>query len=98
MRTGLSMYKTDINTTVILLTYLEKVDGRLANRDIELYRFYDREITLENIHNRETHKFNNEKDYLKLYNMAVQIVALGGSINMLDSLLRQFVGDVGVKL
>lgn len=96
MRTGLSMYKTDINTTVVLIVYMEKTDKGLLPKDLLLYSFKDKEMTVENMHNKKTYKFNNEKDYLKLYNMAVQIVALGGSINMLDSLLRQFVGDVGV--
>lgn len=100
MRTGLNMIKPDLFRTQIVIVYIELTKDGLKHSEKILYEFDDRTLTVRNCTvdtNRNTYRFNNPRDYLKLYNAVVQVVILNGSINMLNSLLNRFVGNIIFK-
>jgi len=100
MRTGLNLVKTDVHRTDIVIVYLELTKDGLITSEKRLYEFNDKELYVRNytkMGGDSIYYFKTPEDYLKIYNTVCQIVMMGGSINMLNSLLKRFVGDILLK-
>jgi hypothetical protein len=95
-KSGLSIHKPDVHLNVISITFCALNKSReVIYPTQDLIIFDDEKLSITCVMTGKTKQFNDPNQYLKVYNMANEIIRLGGVLSMLQQLFKSLIGPLG---